>query len=129
MRFIFLHLPVLGEESVRAAEATECAGEQDRFWEYHDALFENSGGESGETFADANLVRFASDLSLDIPAFQDCLDSRRYLERIGVHRQLARSINITATPSVIVENQVMSGLRDYTEYQQQIDLALTNRSQ
>ena len=124
MRFIFLHLPVLGEESVRAAEAVECAGEQDLFWEYHDVLFEDWDGGNDGTSVDASLIRLAVGVGLDPPEFQECLDSRRYLERIGVHRQMARSINITSTPSVIIGNQVLPGLREYAAYRDQIELAL-----
>ena len=128
MRFVFLHLPVIGDESVRAAEATECAGEQDLFWEYHDSLFDNWDGENQGAFADVNLLRFASDLGMNRSMFQECLDSRRYLERIGTHRQLALSINVSSTPTVIIDNQLMVGLREFEEYKEQIELAILRQS-
>ena len=125
---MFLHLPIIGDESVRAAEASECAGEQDRFWEYHDTLFENWNGENQGAYADENLVGFAVNVGIDETRFRECLDSRRYLELIGTHRQLARSINVGATPTVIIQNQVLPGLRDFEEYRQQMELAIARQS-
>ena len=126
---MFLHLPVLGDESVRAAEAAECAGEQDRFWEYHDTLFDNWDGENEGAFADTNLVEFASIVGIDEAAFVECLDSRRYLERIGQHRQLAESINVSRTPTVIVDNQIIADLREFETYAEQLELAILRRSE
>lgn len=125
---MFLHLPVIGDESVRAAEAAECAGEQNRFWEYHDTLFENWNGENQGAYADKNLIRFADQVGLDQPGFVECLESRRHLERIGAHRNLARSIDVSSTPTIIIDNQVLPGLRDFEEYQEQLELAIARRN-
>ena len=122
---MFLHLPVLGDESIRAAEAAECAGEQHRFWEYHDVLFENANSENQGTFADANLLRFSDGLGLDGEEFLSCLASRRFLERIGTHRQLARSIDVDATPTIVVDNVIIPGLREFATYRDAIDQALS----
>src|SRR3990167_2108621 len=55
----------LGEESFRAAEAARCAGEQNKFWEYHDYLFNNQRGENEGAFSDSILKSFAKTLKLD----------------------------------------------------------------
>ena len=125
VRFVFLHLPILGDESIRAAEAAECAGEQQQFWKYHDLLFENGNGENQGAFADTNLLRFVDDMGLDGEAFRTCLASRRFLERIGTHRQLAKSIDVNSTPTVVVNNVIIPGLRDFATYRDAIDRALS----
>jgi hypothetical protein len=70
--YIFHHFPLLddgyGKESDKSANASMCALEQGRFWEYHDYLFENQNGENKGAFSDERLVAFAEILSLDMPA-------------------------------------------------------------
>ena len=59
VRFVYRHYPFLGEESVWAAEATECAGDQGMFWEYHDILYEKWAGTNVGAYSYNNLVGFA----------------------------------------------------------------------
>ena len=72
--FVWRDFAFLGEESIRAAEAARCAGEQGKFWEYHDYLFnyiwdnyysKNISGENVGAFSDRNLKSFAAALGLD----------------------------------------------------------------
>src|SRR5579885_2007437 len=65
-------------DACRAAFAAECAGEQHRFWEYHDALFENQRALDRDS-----LFRYARDLALDIPAFRTCLDAPETRARVA----------------------------------------------
>jgi protein-disulfide isomerase len=52
VKIVFRHFAFIGEESIRAAEASECANEQGKFWEMYDTLFANQGGENVGDFAD-----------------------------------------------------------------------------
>ena len=79
---MFQHMAFIGPESEWAAEATECANEQGKFWEYHDKLFDNQGGENVGAFSKANLKRFAAEMKLDTAAFNVCLDSDKYLAKV-----------------------------------------------
>ncbi|MDP3785182.1 MAG: thioredoxin domain-containing protein [bacterium] len=63
--FVWRDFAFLGEESFRAAEAARCAGEQGKFWEYHDYLFNNQRGENAGAFSDRSLKSFAATLGLD----------------------------------------------------------------
>ena len=82
IRFVFRHFPFLGEESFRASEATECAADQNKFWEFHDTVFENWKGVNEGRFSDDNLKGFASLLQLDRAAFDSCLDSGKYRGKV-----------------------------------------------
>lgn len=124
VRFVYRHLAFLGPESVRAAEASECAAEQGRFWEYHDTLFEHWAGENQGAFSDANLVRFAQALGLDVPSFRECLRSERYAGRVAQDLQEARRLGVRATPTVIVDGLRLQGLKDYDTYRRAIEEAL-----
>ena len=56
VRFVFHHFAFIGEESIKSSEAAECAGEQNKFWEYYDVLYGNQGGENVGAVLDENLL-------------------------------------------------------------------------
>ena len=72
----------LGQESFWAANAARCAGEQGKFWEYHDYLYNSQRGENQGAFSKNNLKSFAGALNLDGGKFNACLDSEKYSEEI-----------------------------------------------
>jgi len=78
VKLVFRHMALIGQESIWAAEASECANDQGKFWEYHDKLFENQHGENQGDFSIDNLKRFAQELGLDTQSFNLCLDSREH---------------------------------------------------
>lgn len=97
---------ILGDESVDAAEAAQCADDQGRFWEYHDILFANQAGENKGTFASDNLKRFAAALGLDTGSFDSCLDSNTYESQVIADTVAARALpDFGGTPTVFVDGQ------------------------
>lgn len=64
INFVYRDFAFLGPESLRAAEAARCAGEQGKFWEYHDYLYNHQNGENQGNFGDLYLKSFASELKL-----------------------------------------------------------------
>jgi len=74
VRFVFHHLAFIGQESTWAAEAAECAGEEGRFFDFHDKLYALQSGENIGTFTKANLQKIAHDLGLSA-GFAACLTS------------------------------------------------------
>ena len=64
IRFVYRDFAFLGAESVQAAQAARCAGEQGKFWEYHDYLFNHQNGENQGNFSDLYLKSFAGELKL-----------------------------------------------------------------
>lgn len=124
VRFVYKHLIVLGDESLRAAEASECAAEQGRFWGYHETLFENWAGENKGAFSDRNLSIFADDIGLDTEQFSECLSSRKYLDRISDDIDAARSAGVQSTPTLFVNDQLIGGLQEYEVYRNAIEQEL-----
>ena len=124
VRLVYRHFPVLGAESVRAAEASECAGEQGRFWEYHDILFENVKGENVGSFSEENLKSFAGVLGLDMEQFNSCLSSRKYLERVRQDFRDGQLLGVQGTPTFLIDGETIRGLQDYEEYRNIIDRLL-----
>lgn len=114
VRFVFRHMAFLGEESRRAAQASECAGDQGKFWEYHDKLFANWNGENRGAFADDNLRRFAGELRLDQIQFDACFNSGKYVKRVDDDRQAARDLGVNSTPTFFFNGEKVEGTpRDY----------------
>lgn len=98
-------IAILGDESVRAAAAADCAGDQDQFFFYHDTLFLNQGGENVGAFADSRLNEMASAIGLDTAAFDSCLDSDTYDGQVVQDTETARTDGVRSTPTFFVNGQ------------------------
>ncbi len=124
MRFVYQHAAILGVESEWSAVASECAGEQGKFWEYHDKLFEVHRGENRGAFAKANLKRFAAELSLDPAKFGACLDSDKYLAKVRAETEAAQKQGVTGTPTFFINGQKLVGAQPYEQFAQVINIFL-----
>lgn len=135
-RFVYRDFAFLGEESVMAAEAAECADEQGKFWPYHDRLYNFiwdgyfGQGESGENvgaFSAANLGRLAAEVGLDQERFDECRTSRRY--RAEVERDTAdgRRAGVSGTPSTFVNGRLLTGALPFAQFQAVIEAALAGK--
>lgn len=124
VKLVFRPMAFLGQESLRAAEAAECASNQGRFWDYHDKLFENQRGEGRGAFAVDNLKRFAEELGLDTAAFNQCVDSRRHRRLIEFETADAQDKGVDSTPTFIIGEQIVRGLVSFEELQETIEAEL-----
>jgi len=109
IKFVYRAMSFLGQESQWAAEAAECAGEQAKFWEYHDTLFANQKGENQGAFNKDNLKQFAADLKLDTAKFNQCLDSGQYTDKIKKSNDDASQLGVSSTPTVLVNGIYIPG--------------------
>jgi protein-disulfide isomerase len=113
--------------SEKAAEASRCAGEQGKFWEYHDVLFY-----SRLTEVDA-LKEHAQTLKLDTNAFNTCLDSGKETAAVKKDLEEAKGLGLTGTPSFFVNGHFFSGVVDYAALKdivnQQLNLATATHGQ
>lgn len=124
VRFAFRHLAFIGTESVWAAEATECANEQNRFWDYQDKLYQEQGAENSGTFSQENLKRFAADLKLDTQKFNECLDTNKYQAKIDQDMAEAQRLGVNSTPTLFVNGQLVRNGSDYQVLQAAVEAAL-----
>lgn len=123
----------IGPESQAAAEAAYCAGDQNKFWDYHDILFANQTGENVGAFTNRRLQAFAETLSLDMNAFNDCLNSGKYADRVAQDKADGTAAGVTATPSFVLtytvngqqKQSLIAGAYPFSEFQTRIDAALT----
>lgn len=82
VKFVYLHAAFLGQESVWAAQASECAADQGQFWAYHDLLFSRQAGENQGAFTKDKLLAMAQELKLDMIQFGPCLKNDKTLARV-----------------------------------------------
>ena len=124
VRLGYFNFAFLGPESTWAAEAAECAADQNKFWDYHDKLYASQSGENQGAFNKENLKKFAEDLGLDISAFNECLDSGKYTELIQDESSVASSVGVRSTPTFLINGQAVVGAQPFEIFEQTIDALL-----
>lgn len=109
VKIVFRQFAFIGEESIRAAEATECANEQNKFWEFYDTLFANQAGENQGAFADDKLSGFAQGLGLDMAAFSACFSSGKYRAVIQSETANGQLRGVSSTPTSFLNDKKIVG--------------------
>jgi protein-disulfide isomerase len=98
------------KESHQAANAAMCAADQNRFWDYHDILFNNWTGENVGNFTDARLVAYAQSLKLDMHKFNACFEANTFKSKIDADIASGTKLGVDGTPSIFVNDvQVTPG--------------------
>lgn len=120
-RFGYRHFAILGKSSEHAAQGAECAGEQGRFWEYHDKLFANQGGLA---FSQSKLKQYAQELKLNVQNFGRCVESGRYTKKVEGETALAASLGVRGTPSFFVNNRLLVGAQGFDVFRAVIEKEL-----
>jgi predicted DsbA family dithiol-disulfide isomerase len=123
VRLVFKHMPLEGHRnSLPAARAAYCAAEQDRFWQFHDALF------ASRNLSPALFEEIANDLGLGVPKFRACLESEQSRTAIVKDIETARLFRIESTPSFIVNGKLIKGALSFTDFQKIIERELSLRA-
>jgi len=111
---VFRHYPLSGHpEAEEAAEASECAAEQGKFWEMHDKLFaDNAAGRlSTEQFK-----RDAVDLGLSQEQFNQCLVSGKYADKVSAQKAEGDQAGVTGTPTSFVNGNIYPGAYPFEDF-------------
>ena len=124
VRFVYRHFAFIGDESTWAAEASDCADEQGRFWEYHDRLFEEQGAENSGAFSRDNLKAFAADLGLDTEQFNECLDSGDFRSEVRQEYGEGQRLGVQGTPTLFVDGRLVRNGGDYEVLRAAIETVL-----
>lgn len=131
--YVYRHFPFIDDslsakESDMAANASMCAMEQGRFWDYHDMLFANQNGENQGSFRNNRLLAFAEALGLNQDAFRECFEENRYQDEVDRDIELGNQYYVTGTPTVMVNgNMITPGyMPAYSDLVNAINTALAN---
>ena len=123
VRFVYKNFAILGEQSVLASVASECAAEEDKFWEYHDHVFLDQA-EARSPLDEPNLIRFADEIGLNVEAFTDCLRSDKYANLVLQDAQAIQSLGVRGTPGFVLNGRYISGAQPFAVFKQAIDSEL-----
>ena len=111
-------------QAQKAAEAAECAGEQGKYWEMHDSLFEGQESWSGSQDAVNVFKGLAGDLDLDQAQFDACLDDGTYADKVTADYQEGVQEGVSGTPAFRINGIALSGAQPFAAFQQQIEYLL-----
>ncbi len=125
IRFVYRDLPLtsIHPDAQGAAEAADCAGEQNAYWKYHDALFTASHGLGAQAY-----TQYAADLGLDVNSFNTCVAERRYQQEVNDDASVGASMGLTGTPTFFINGLKIVGAQPYEVFQQIIDNELKTAS-
>ena len=124
IRWVFRDFPIasLHPGAPKAAEAARCAGEQGRFWEYHDLLFESQSTATIEDFK-----RSAEQLKLDLKSFGQCLDSGKHHAAVEADVQEGARLGVTGTPTFFINGRILVGAQPLESFRKIIEAELRQK--
>ena len=98
----FVDFPFLGDDSDASANASYCANDQGKYWEFHNTLYNNQGGINDGWAGPNNLRQFAADIGLDSEEFDACLNSEKHADRIAYNKKIGMSQGVEGTPVFLI---------------------------
>ena len=117
VRFVYRHFPLGNHPAARpAAEASQCAAEQGKFWEYHDTLFANPS-----RLGDADLKQHAAGLGLDTKQFNACVDTHKYKAQVDADMEAGEEAGVNGTPAFFVNGRMLNGAQPFDAFKRVID--------
>jgi protein-disulfide isomerase len=118
VRLLFRHLPLDGlhPQARNAAEASWCAQDQGKFWEYHDLLFANAP-KAGED----DLKHYAGQIDLDVNMFESCLSQNTHRDSIQRDIDEVTKLGMSGTPAFFINGRPLSGAQPLEKFVQVID--------
>jgi protein-disulfide isomerase len=119
--FVYKHFPLSFHSSAQiASEATECANEQGVWYEYHEKIFNSQNGDFGVS----ELNQWAIGIVSDTSAFNECLDSGKYSDKVNADTIEGQSVGVSGTPATFVNGIMLSGAQPYSVFKELIDSEL-----
>jgi predicted DsbA family dithiol-disulfide isomerase/rhodanese-related sulfurtransferase/uncharacterized membrane protein len=124
VRFAFRHFPIptLHANAEKAAEASECAAEQGKFWQAFEKFYDD---QNDLTVPALNL--YAGEMGLDKARFSQCLESGAMAARVAEDVADARALGVDRTPVYFVDDQMVVGAKDYSQFAQILDQELKSK--
>lgn len=118
VKFVYRDYPLtFHANSLNAAIAAECAGDQDNYWEMHGKLFDNLAAWSGSTDAGSIFSSYADELGLDVDSFESCYNGADVQEEIKGDMRDALNAGVRATPTFFINGQKLEGAQPYSVFE------------
>lgn len=124
IRFVYRHYPLPSHPNAKpAAEASECAKEQGKFWPYHDRLFANTS-----KLSDADLKAHAAAVGLDTAQFNACVDAHKYAALVEADYRDGDAAGVNGTPAFYINGRMVSGAQPFEVFKKLIDDELQRKT-
>jgi protein-disulfide isomerase len=124
-KLVFRDFPIvqIHPESIIAAMAVDCAGDQNKYWEYHDKVFreQDKGSDDLVRFKAADLKKWGKDVGLDAAKFNECVDSNRHNDEVLKDKADGDAVGIQGTPTFFINGHVIGGAQPYPVFKKVID--------
>jgi protein-disulfide isomerase len=124
VRIVWKDFPLtqIHPQAFKSGEAAHCAGEQGKFWEYHDRLFANQ-----QALQPDDLKKYAADLSLDTAKFNACLDGSKFGDRVREGVAQGSRLGVNSTPTIYINGRMLSGAQPYEVFAAVIEEELARK--
>ncbi len=117
VRLVYMDFPLgIHDHAIDAASAGRCAGEQDKFWQFHDAMFADQSKLKPD-----DLKADAKKLGLDTAKFNDCFDKGKYKRQIEADMTQGRDLGVDGTPAFFVNGRPLTGAQPLSKFETTID--------
>lgn len=113
-------LTPINPNAMIAAESGQCAWQQNKFWEYHDLLFERQNQWTPERDPSQNFINYAQELALDTKQFTDCLTHHEQLAVVKADLSTGQAINVYQTPTLYINGEEYTGVSTYDSLAKEI---------
>ncbi|SRR5579875_664520 len=124
VRLVYMDYPLpMHQFALKAAEAARCAGDQGKYWQFHDALFADQS-----KLDDAGLKATAAKLKLNSKKFDACLADNMHLDQIRKSQQEGTEVGVDGTPTFIINGRMLSGAQPPSEMESVIDEELAQQN-
>ncbi len=123
VRYEYKSQNIGGTPTRDAANAAECAADQGKFWDYHDALF-GQQGTSANPFTKPLLKRYAAQLGLDASKFDPCVDNNAHYNEVRAQENEASGKGVDSTPTFFINDKKVSGAIPYAEFKADVEAAI-----
>ena len=118
--FVYKDFPLpFHNNAQKAAEASRCALEQGKYWEYHDLLFENQ-----QSLDSNSLKKYAKNMGLEEAKFSNCLDSNKYADAVKQDIGEGQKAGVSGTPTFFVNGEILVGAQPFDAFKEIIDKEL-----
>jgi protein-disulfide isomerase len=126
VKYVFRDYPLnIHPSGYLAAEATECADDQGKFWEMHDHIFDNQSDWGSASDLNTTLVGYATELGLNTADFSECLTSEKYKDEVAGDKQDGVSYGVRSTPTMFINGEMIKGSpREYSQLKDYIESLL-----
>ena len=124
VKFVYRDFPLdFHPGAMPAAQAAECARDQEKFWEMHDKIFSEQDKQGGGTvqFVAEDIKKWASEIGLNTGEFNSCLDSGKYAEEIGNDIKDGQAAGVSGTPGFFINGRLVVGAQPFSAFKAIID--------